>query len=74
MDIIVNRIADAVSIPSKAVFTRGGKPAVYVAAESGYRAVDVEVIARNPDEVAVTGIGEGSTVTLTEPELKEAAQ
>jgi multidrug efflux pump subunit AcrA (membrane-fusion protein) len=74
MDIVVNRIADAISIPSKAVFTRDGKPVVYVPANTGYRPVEVEVIARNPDEVAVRGISEGVTVTLTEPELKEKAR
>jgi HlyD family secretion protein len=74
MDIIVSRIPDAISIPSKAVFTRNGKPVVYLAAESGYRPVEVEVIARNPDEVAVTGISEGSDVALREPETQEAVR
>ena len=31
MDIIVSRIPNAISIPSKALFTRAGKPIVYLA-------------------------------------------
>jgi HlyD family secretion protein len=66
MDVIVNRIPDAISIPAKAVFTRNGKPIVYVLEKDGYRAVEVELLARNPDEVAVKGIKAGTMVTLVE--------
>ena len=68
MDVVVNRIPNAISIPAKAVFTRDGKPIVYVAEKGGYRAVEVEVLARNPDEVAVKGIPAGAMVTLVEVE------
>jgi multidrug efflux pump subunit AcrA (membrane-fusion protein) len=67
MDIIVSRIPGAISIPSQALFTRGGKPVVYVADSAGrYRAIEVEVQARNPDEVAVSGIPAGSSVALVD--------
>jgi HlyD family secretion protein len=72
MDIIVNRLPNAISIPAKALFTRTGKPIVYVADNGRYRAVAVEVLARNPDEIAVTGIRPGAMVTLVDPEKKEA--
>ncbi|HEX7597491.1 MAG TPA: efflux RND transporter periplasmic adaptor subunit, partial [Polyangia bacterium] len=72
MDIIVNRIPNAISIPAKALFTRAGKPIVYVAENGRYRAASVEVQARNPDEIAVTGIRPGAMVTLVDPERKEA--
>jgi multidrug efflux pump subunit AcrA (membrane-fusion protein) len=62
----VSRIANAISIPAKAVFTRNGKPIVYVAEKGAYRAVEVELLARNPDEVAVKGIQAGTMVTLLE--------
>jgi multidrug efflux pump subunit AcrA (membrane-fusion protein) len=68
MDIIVSRIPDAISIPSKALFTRAGKPIVYLAEKGRYRAVEVEVQARNPDEVAISGISAGSTVALVDIE------
>ena len=36
IDVIVNKLPDALSIPAKALFTRNGKPAVYVADKRGY--------------------------------------
>jgi multidrug efflux pump subunit AcrA (membrane-fusion protein) len=74
MDIIVNRLPNATSIPSKALFTRAGKPIVYLADHGRYRAVGVQVQARNPDEIAVTGIPPGALVTLVDPQKREAAK
>ena len=73
MDVIVNRIPNAISVPAKALFTRNGKPIVYVSEKGGYRAVDVELLARNPDEVAVKGIKAGTLVTTVEvkPDMKD---
>jgi len=68
LEIIVNRIPNAISIPAKALFTRAGKPIVYLANAGHYRAAEVEVQARNPDEVAVTGIPAGSMVALVDAE------
>ena len=72
MDIIVNRIPDAISIPSKAVFTRSGKPIVYVVSQGRYMPIEVQLLARNPDEVAVSGISEGNLVLLVDPEKSDA--
>jgi HlyD family secretion protein len=66
-DIIENKIPNAISIPAKALFTREGKPAVYVKRPHAYVPVQVTVKARNPDEVAVEGIAPGSLVALTGP-------
>jgi HlyD family secretion protein len=70
-DMVERRIPDAVSIPSKALFTIGGKPAVYVKTGGRYVPTTVEVSARNPDEVAVTGIAGGTEVALTQPSPTE---
>jgi HlyD family secretion protein len=72
MDIIINRIPKAISIPAKALFTHAGKPIVYVARNGRYHAQSVEVLARNPDEIAVSGIQPGTMVTLVDPERKDA--
>lgn len=66
LDVVVSRIPNAISIPAKAVFTRDGKPIVYLSEKGSYRAVEVQVLARNPDEVAVKGIQAGDMVTLVE--------
>src|SRR5215831_13610718 len=75
LDIIINHIPNAISIPAKALFTHSGKPIVYLA-ETGvnkghYRPVEVEVQARNPDEIAIKGISAGSMVALVDAEKKD---
>ena len=71
MDIIIKRIPNAISIPAKALFTHAGKPIVYLAENGRYRPVEVQVLARNPDEVAVSGIPAGAMVTLVDAEKKD---
>ena len=68
VDIIVERIANAISVPAGAVFTRQGRPTVYVAEKNEWLPHEVEILARNPDEVAIKGINEGTKVSLVEPE------
>jgi HlyD family secretion protein len=72
MDIVIDRLPKAISIPAKAVFTRDGKPVVFVAEHGNYHPVVVQLLARNPDEVAVSGLPAGTMVALTDPEKKEA--
>ncbi len=72
MDIVIDRLPKAISIPAKAVFTRDGKPVVFVGERGIYHPVVVQLLARNPDEVAVSGIPAGTMVALTDPEKKEA--
>jgi RND family efflux transporter MFP subunit len=66
LDVVVDRIADAISVPAKAVFTRNGRPVVFLTTAEGLQPVDVAVVARNPDEVAVRGIEAGASVALTD--------
>lgn len=66
LDIIVDRLRDAISVPSKAVFARDGRPVVLVPDKTGWKPVKVEILARNPDEVAVRGIAAGTSVALAE--------
>jgi RND family efflux transporter MFP subunit len=71
LDIVVDRVPKAISIPAKAIFTRDGKPIVYLADHGHYRPKEIQVLARNPDEVAVSGIPPGSMVALVDPGKKE---
>lgn len=70
LDIVTGRLKDAISVPARAVFSRGGRPVVLVAGANGLKPVKVEVLARNPDEVAVRGIEAGAQVALVD-ELSE---
>lgn len=69
MDIVSRRIPDAISIPVRALFTRHGRPIVYVARDQGHQPAEVKVVARNADEVAVKGLVPGARITLVEPPL-----
>jgi multidrug efflux pump subunit AcrA (membrane-fusion protein) len=70
MDVAIDRIPNAVIVPAQAVFTRGGKPVVYVANSGSYKPVEIEVVGRNPDEFAVSGVVADATLALVEPEEK----
>jgi len=71
MDIIVNRVPNAISIPSKALFTLDGKPVVYAARGGKFKPVEVKLLARNPDEVAISGIAADTMVSMVDIEKKE---
>jgi HlyD family secretion protein len=68
LDIIIERIPDAISIPAAALFTHMGRPTVYVERSGGWAPREVQVIARNPDEVAIKGIEGGTKVAMAEPD------
>jgi HlyD family secretion protein len=70
MDVVIDRIPNAIIVPSKAVFAQNGKPVVWVVEGRSHRMVAIEVLARNPDEVAVKGIAESVQVALVEPDPK----
>jgi HlyD family secretion protein len=71
LDIVINRIPHAISIPAKAIFTHAGKPTVYVSDKGHYTATEIQLLARNPDEAAVSGIPPAAFVTLTDPSTLE---
>jgi len=70
LDIIIQRIPNAISIPANALFTRMGRPTVYLEDKNGWTPKEVEVLARNPDEVAIRGIEQGAKVSLVEPDAQ----
>jgi HlyD family secretion protein len=74
MDLEIDKIRDAISVPTKALFTRNGKPVVFVNGTTGFHAVEVQILARNPDEIAIKGIGPGAMVALVDPEKRERQQ
>ncbi len=67
-DFVQASIPNAISVPSKALFTLRGQPVVYLKSGKQYAATQVHIRARNTDEVAVGGIAAGSAVALVEPE------
>jgi hypothetical protein len=47
---------------------------VYVAEKNAWLPHEVEILARNPDEVAIKGIAEGTKVSLVEPDEKRSQE
>ena len=74
LDIVIQRIPNAITVPAKALFTRAGKPIVYLSEKKTFRAVEVEVLARNPDEVAISGIPADGVVALVDPSSADGKQ
>ena len=70
-DVVESRLAQAIKIPAKALFTDQGKAIVYQKTKDGYQQRAVRVRARNTDEIAVDGIAAGSSVALADPKDKE---
>jgi multidrug efflux pump subunit AcrA (membrane-fusion protein) len=67
LDVVTARIPAAMIIPTRALFTRQGKPTVYMSSPDGFQPVDVQVLARNSDEVAVKGVTADARVALVDP-------
>ncbi len=67
-EIIIEREANTLMIPSRASFAKDGKPAVFVQAGKGFAIRAIEVGKQNDDDVIVTGgLKEGEVVTLENP-------
>jgi HlyD family secretion protein len=66
MDIVINKIPKAISIPARALFTKAGNPVVYAQHGGNYDPVEVKVEARNPDEVAISGVPADTMVALVD--------
>jgi HlyD family secretion protein len=68
MDVVTRRFPDATIVPARALFTRSGKPTLYVqGGRDGFRPLEVQVLARNPDEIAVEGVPRDARVALVDP-------
>jgi len=70
-DVVQTRLPNAIQIPAKALFTQHGKAVVYVQTSDGYRAREVQVLARNTGDIAINGISAGTKVALSNPEASD---
>lgn len=57
----------ALWVPSQAVFESDGRSFVYLQTPSGYTPHDVKVVRRSESQVALTGLGEGQVVAMSNP-------
>ena len=72
-EILIESEANQLLIPTRASFTIGGKPSVYVQKGQAFAVRQIEVGKRNDNEtVVLSGLKEGEVVTLENP--SEAAR
>jgi HlyD family secretion protein len=70
--VAIDRLADALTVPARAVFERGGEEVVYVVASGRTERRRVVVDRRNGERAVVrTGVKAGELVALADPEAEE---
>lgn len=70
--VVVDHVADAISIPTQAVFQKSGQTIAYVWRGSQFEEHEIEVGRRNADRVLIAkGLAPGDQVALKEPAGKE---
>ena len=67
MNVVTQRIPNAIIVPANAVFPVGGKPTVYVQNGTQFKATPVTVLARTSEDAAVEGLAVGARVALQDP-------
>lgn len=67
-EIIIEREPNALLIPSRASFSKDGKPSVYEQTGKSFKIVPIQVGKQNDEDVVVTsGLKEGDVITLESP-------
>ena len=70
--VVVDRVANAISIPAQALFQRSGRAVAYVWTGSQFEEREVEVGRRNAEKIMIAkGLDAGDQVALKEPVGKE---
>jgi HlyD family secretion protein len=72
--ITVESLADALWIPSQALFENDGRAFVYVRTLQGFVSKDVKLIRRSESQAVITGLAEGEQVALSKPDQNKAAK
>ena len=70
MSIRGDQLSNAVSLPSEAVFDRGGKKIVYCKRHGSFEAQEVKVRALSEGRAVLEGIQPGTVVALVNPEAR----
>ena len=70
--VVVDRVEDALTMPSQALFQRSGKNVAYVWKGSQFEEREIEVGRRSGDKIMVAkGLNAGEQIALSDPTAKE---
>ena len=71
VEIIVEKIPNAIHVPTQAVFEKDGKPIVYVKTERGFEARSIQIFKRSESVMVITsGVKPNDVVALADPFAK----
>lgn len=71
VEIIVEKVANALYIPNQSIFEKEGKQVVYVRTENGFQARPVKIAKRSETVSIITdGLKQGDVIAMADPEAK----
>ena len=75
VEIIVEKIPDAINIPAQAVFEKDGKPTVYVRSGNKFEARPIKPLKRSESTIVIaSGVQPGEIVALADPTAKPGSK
>lgn len=71
VEIIVDKVPNAVFIPNQSVFERDGKPVVYVKTNRGFEARSIKIAKRSESVSVISdGLNQGDVIAMSDPTVK----
>ena len=71
VEIIVEKVPNAVYIPNQSIFERNGKPVVFVKSAKGFEPREVKIAKRSESVSIVTeGVNQGDVIAMSDPDAK----
>jgi len=71
VEIIVDKVQNAVNVPIQAVFEKNGKPVVYVKTNNRFEAREIKPLKRSENVMIISsGVKPGETIAMANPEAK----
>ncbi len=71
VEIIVEKVPNAIHIPAQAVFEQEGKPVVYIKTGSGFEPHTIQPLKRSESTMVVAGVKPGELVALSDPNARK---
>lgn len=71
VEIIVEKVANAIHIPAQAVFDQEGKPVVYIKTSAGFEPRAIQPLKRSESTMVVAGLKAGELVALSDPTARK---
>lgn len=68
VEIIVEKVPDAIYVPNQAVFEKEGKPVVYIKTAKGFEQREIKIAKRSETVTVIgEGIGAGDVIAIADP-------